>query len=45
VQFAKDHFDFKQITVTFSDASDQTRSALTAIGFEVSSKNQFTVEI
>ncbi|KRK89624.1 hypothetical protein FD17_GL001217 [Lentilactobacillus sunkii DSM 19904] len=45
VQFAKDHFDFKQITVTFSDASDQTRSALTGIGFEESSKNQFTVNI
>lgn len=45
VQFAKDHFNFNQITVTFSDASNETRSALTGIGFKENVENQFTVQI
>lgn len=44
VRFAQDHFDFKQLSITFSDLTPQTEKELRGIGFEAGKEKTFTIQ-
>ena len=45
LQFAHDHFDFRQITLTFNKVSAHTRSSLEQIGLEEPTENTFVANV
>lgn len=45
VRFAQDHFNFDQLSITFTNASSQTQKDLTGLGFKMIQANQFNISI